>query len=145
MACFSACTEDTETNNPFAASTFYELSAGSYTDNGVFTEKQSKVITSQSSYEAALAVYSNDSPETIDFTAGQVLLVDMGERNSGGYAIEVTSMDEDEETVTAYVQLTQPADECSVTDALTNPYQLVYIETLKQVLISESLFIQNCS
>jgi len=123
---------------------FYAIHQGSYTDSGAYTNKQSKVFVDQSAYRTELATYSSATPELIDFTSARVLLVDMGQRNSGGYAIAITSVDVFNDYVTANVVLTKPGTNCMVTQALTNPYQFVVIPTTKEVLISESVVVSNC-
>ncbi len=123
--------------------TFREVNSGDNIENAIFTTKQSKVITRQNDYNAELAIYTSDIPETIDFTMQKVLLVDMGMRSSGGHAIYVTSVEVSENFVTANVTLVTPGN-CPANAVLTNPYQFVVIPTQKEILISETLEIRNC-
>lgn len=110
-----------------------------------FTKKQLRVITSQQEYAATLADYSSEAPQQLDFNAGRVLLVDMGQRATGGFTIEVKSVGQQKRSaVIANVQLTKPGSTCLVTQALTNPYQFVYIPTRKEILVSERLSIFEC-
>ena len=60
--------------------------------NGNFTSRVSWVFHSQDDYDNALTTYTDEYSETLDFSEGRVLLVDMGLRNTGGYSINVTSV-----------------------------------------------------
>ena len=123
---------------------FTVLAEGTLPQGGGYTKKQSKVISGQADYATELAVYSSATPASLDFVAGQVLLVDMGPRNTGGYSIRVTSVNVANDWVVANVELVKPGPQCIVTLALTNPYQFVYIPTRKEVLLSEVVRVTSC-
>ncbi|MGD9588138.1 MAG: protease complex subunit PrcB family protein [Pyrinomonadaceae bacterium] len=109
------------------------------------TSKQTKVITTQEEYAAILAGYSNEAPHQIDFQNGQVLLVDMGLRLSGGFNIEVTSVEERSKgSVSVQVRLRRPGRTCLAASVLTNPFQFVYIPSRREILISENLETIEC-
>lgn len=124
---------------------FVELHRGYYIDNGGITKKQTKVITSQAEYATELAIYTSAAPTPVDFTSGRVLLVDMGRRNTGGYSIAVTSVTSGTNSVTVNIQLTKPRENCITTQAITNPYQFVFIPTLEEILVSETIKLAKCS
>jgi len=138
----SGCADEATAEDPLPESEFSELQSGLHADND--TQKQSKVIVNQEDYDKALLVYTSASPESIDFVTGKVLLVDMGQRNTGGYSIKVTSVDISENYVVAQVNLMQPGQNCLVTDAITNPYQFVFIPTQKEILITERITLEEC-
>jgi len=140
----SGCADEAIAEDPLPESEFSELQSGLHTDNDAYTQKQSKVIVSQENYVKELSVYTSVSPENISFSTGKVLLVDMGQRNTGGYSIKVTSVDISENYVVAQVNLMQPGQNCLVTDALTNPYQFVFIPTQKEILITERITLEEC-
>jgi len=140
----SSCADDSVAEDPLPESMFSELQSGLHTNGGIYTQKQSKVIVNQKDYDNELLVYTSATPESIDFLTGKVLLVDMGQRNTGGYSIKVTSVDVSENHVVAHVNLIQPGQNCLVTDALTNPYQFVFIPTRKEVLITERMTLEEC-
>lgn len=140
----SGCADDVITEDPLSESEFSELQSGLHTDSDTYTQKQSKVIVSQKDYDKELLVYTSASPESIDFVTGKVLLIDMGKRNTGGYSIKVTSIGVSENYVIAHVNLMKPGQNCLVTDALTNPYQFVFIPTQKEVLITERITLEEC-
>jgi hypothetical protein len=138
-------TGDTSAESVLPGPLFVVLNSGQYTQTGITTKKQAKVITSQIDYATELANYTYTAPTLVDFTRGKVLLVDMGVRNTGGYSIGVTSVSARENSVRANVLLVKPGPGCIVTQAITNPYQFVYISSTKEILITESLQIKDCT
>jgi hypothetical protein len=140
----SACVDGTNAQGSVPESEFQELASGVYTDNGIYTRKQTKVISTQSEYDDELLNYTSSAPADIDFTEGKVLLADMGQRNTGGYSIEVRSINVAEQYVTVNIRLTKPGQNCVTTDAITNPYQFVFIPTQKEILVTENLVIHQC-
>jgi hypothetical protein len=95
-------------------------------------------------YAAELANYTSATPVSVDFTTGKVLLVDMGVRNTGGYSVAVMSVDVGTNSVVANIRLLKPGSGCAVTASITNPYQFVFIPSLKEILVSETLEVVNC-
>jgi len=144
LATMSGCINYSNAESPFPESEFSELNQGYYTENGEFTKKQTKVITNQADYNKELLNYTGSKPQSINFAIGKVLLLDMGQRNTGGNSIAVTSIDVNENHVTANVVLVKPGENCMVAQALTNPYQFVFVPTLKEILVSETLSITEC-
>lgn len=138
--CLSSSNAETSSQEPAAS----QVQAGGDTLSGVYTRKQTKILIDQYSYETELANYTDETPEKLDFSKGKVLLVDMGPRNTGGYSIKVTSTEEHEDYLMASVTLTIPGNGCVATQALTNPYQFLYIPVLKEILITEKLEVVNC-
>lgn len=144
MPLLSSCMTDSDAASSPSEVAHVELASGHYTDTGMTTRKQSKIILSQQDYAAELANYSSSAPMEGDFAAGKVLLVDMGPRSTGGYSIGVTSVDDNENYVVANVRLFMPGQNCVVTQAVTNPYQFVFVSSVKEILISESLEVNDC-
>ena len=120
------------------------LHGGSYLSNGDFTSKSTKIIQSQESYELLLPTYSSDTSKVLNFSEGSVLLVDMGQRNTGGYKIEVSSAIKHNEHIQVNVLLSEPGANCAVDTALTNPYQLVWIPSIHEQLIQENIQETTC-
>jgi hypothetical protein len=145
--CLSAllgCAGDSSAESPSVESLYVVLNQGIYTDNGIGTKKQTKIISSQADYAMELLNYSSAKPASVDFDKGRVLLVDMGVRNTGGYSVGVASVDVAENWVLANVGLVRPGSGCVVTQAPSNPWQFVFIPSRKEILVSESLKITNC-
>ena len=118
---------------------YVELAKGEYTQNGLPTRKQTKIISSQSEYAAELANYTSAAAATVDFAQGKVLLIDMGSRDTGGYSVSLTRAYDAGEWVQTAITLVLPGAGCAVSQAATNPYQFVFIPSQKEILISESL------
>ena len=114
------------------------------TEGGVVTKKQAKVIFTQADYAAELATYTSAAPDSVDFSNGRVLLVDMGPRESGGYSVRVASVDVADSWVVVNVVLETPGSQCGTSAVLTNPYQFVLIPTLKEILLSEKMVVASC-
>ena len=104
------------------------------TSSGV--RKQHKILHSESEYREELANYSNAAnPVPLDFKEGIVLLIDFGNRSSGGYKIELdTKIDVTENYLKLKVFY---QSSCVQTQLTTNPYAFFYIPTKKELLINE--------
>ena len=144
LLCLSGCNGESRAQSPSPESQFAELNKGHITENGIPTKKQTKVLLSQMDYAAELANYTSATPVSVDFTTGKVLLVDMGVRNTGGYSVAVMSVDVGTNSVVANIRLLKPGSGCAVTASITNPYQFVFIPSLKEILVSETLEVVNC-
>lgn len=129
---------------PPPESQFVVLKESTLPEGGVMTKKQAKAISTQADYAAELAIYTSLAPVSVDFTKGRVLLVDMGPRSSGGYTVRVASVDVANSWVVANVELVSPGPQCAVTMSFTNPYQFVFIPTLKEILLSEKMVVTSC-
>ena len=80
---------------------------------------------------------NNDTPATniplVDFSRQIVIAVCMGVQNSGGYDIEIKSLDrgedvEDENTLAVNFMMSAPPSSGMVTTALTQPYHIVRVD-----------------
>lgn len=138
------CTGDSSAESPLPESLYVVLNEGFSTDNGIWTKKQTKIISSQADYAVELANYTSATPASVDFDKGRVLLVDMGLRDTASYSVGVTSVSVAENWVVANIKLVKPGPGCNVAQVLSNPYQFVFIPSLKEILVSESLEIIVC-
>lgn len=139
------CDSDNDSLGTAADKVEYRLLFGSsYPPDGLYTSKSVKILRDNDKYQKEIVKYSNSAPPPVDFSTNSVLLVDMGERNSGGYSMVVTDVADYPNYVVATVTLTKPALGCTVTDLMTNPSQFVEIKTRKEILIREELNITHC-
>src|SRR3990167_3513158 len=115
------------------------INSGAFLASGASTSKGSRVFTSKEAYESELLNYSSELPDSIDFTKSRVVLVDMGERSTGGYGIEIEGITENDGYVLATVALSKPGDGCMVIQVITNPFQFVEVTTTKEILIQEKI------
>lgn len=141
----AGCLSSSDAAAPACSSGDVEIKSDSKVVNDVNTIKQIKVLADQAGYEAELANYTSDAPATLDFSKGRVLLVDMGQRSSSGYAVGVTSTQDRGEYVEATVTSTVPGSGCVVAAAITNPYQFFYVASSKEILVVEEYKVENCA
>ena len=120
---------------------FVELSAGL---NGDFSEKKNTIITNQNEYNAVwTAAFSRFSgqpkPAKIDFENHLILLVAMGEKNSGGYSIKIDSIVENEKTIVVTILETSPGKSCTTTSMMTYPYQMVELKSSTKEVVFKTI------
>ena len=137
------CDQPTQTEPPSQSVNYNVLIEEQQPANGTLTEKDIVAITNQDELDLATAIYG-EPPIGVDFNNGQVLLVDMGIQPSGGYSIELASIEEFDTYVNVNINFLQPADNCIVTLALTNPYTFVYVETQQEIRWSETTTTLDC-
>ena len=123
---------------------FEELHKGLFIADGQLSSKTIKVINSDADYKKILANYSKDSAKIVDFTSGKILLLDIGQRNTGGFSVAVSAVEEHEKHVVVKVVITNPSPSCMLFQAFTNPFQFTYITTHKKLLIVEEMEYHNC-
>ena len=87
-----------------------------------------RVVTDQQSFRALWKARGRGEPPEIDFTQHTVLVVDMGMRNTGGYAVSIQSVALKDGKVVARVQSTAPGPGDIVTQALTSPWSIAEID-----------------
>ena len=112
-------------------------------NGGVSEQTAIEVISDQAALDSQLARYG-EVPMAVDFNEGQVILFDAGPKNNGGFSIEVASIEAFDNHVEANIALLQPGPNCGVTNALTHPFIFVYIETTKELQVSNSTVTRNC-
>lgn len=64
----------------------------------------------------------------VDFSRQLVVGYFAGIKPSGGYSVRISRIEAEEGVFAAYVDLAEPGANCFVTEALTQPYQLVLVE-----------------
>lgn len=118
--------------------------------SGVMSSRR-QVIRSETELAAAWAEVTGhllpaEPAPIVDFSAGQVLLVAMGERPSGGYGIDITSLAEESGTLYAVVDEVSPGDDCLTTAASTQPVLLLRVPaTGGEVTFVEQESVLDCS
>ena len=70
-----------------------------------------------------------------DITTSNFILLNMGEKTTGGYSIEVVKVEELPDKIVVTVKENKPATGDNVTDAITNPYAVVKINSKKPIEI----------
>jgi len=91
-----------------------------------FTERTRLVIRDQEAWGSAWSTVMGPSaspigPPQVDFQSEMVVLAAMGQRNTGGYTIEIREAAANAEALYVSVVETSPGSGCVTTDALTQP------------------------
>ena len=119
----------------------HEAHYNEYADS---TSKGFLVIKSQTEYENELLKRTSETVEAVNFEEETIVLIDMGTRNTGGYTIDIQSFTEENNYIRAKVLLTLPGENCVTTQAITNPFKLIMLKTIKDILVTEELSIASC-
>jgi hypothetical protein len=87
------------------------------------------------------------APPSVDFSRDLVIVAAMGQRNSGGHAIQIREVADDAGRLIVKVVETSPGPGCLVTMALTEPVDVVRLPGMagRQVEFAESKEIRECS
>jgi len=81
----------------------------------------------------------------VDFPTERVILVALGQRNSGGYDIRVDSVVHFERGSVTYVTATAPGRRCGVTGALTQPVDVVRLTRVAgPVAFQQQAVVRDC-
>lgn len=83
----------------------------------------------------------------IDFSSTTALFVSMGERNSGGYSIEIESIIRVNNHLYVNVTDKSPGSNCATTAVLTQPYHLVVFDgsvTFSGISFTPNSVVVNC-
>jgi hypothetical protein len=81
----------------------------------------------------------------VDFTKNCVIAVFMGDKNTGGYAINFDKVIKRTDALTVSVFETSPGVKCIVTQAITRPYEIAKIPKLDMsVKFKAKLRVSEC-
>jgi len=94
-------------------------------------------------YEVALSSYGTDDPVEVDFTLGQVVLVDYGTTPTQSGEVVVKSVQASGRVATVNVKLKGRGSGCGGNHAIGRPYEFVYVSTTKKLIFSESLSLSS--
>jgi hypothetical protein len=130
VICLNGCLSDSQAD---AYVDFETVISGVTPVNGVLGNRKIEFFHSQLSYDEAVSRYSAMPTEQIDFSVNQVVLLDMGEKPTGGYAIKVDSVEKIDGTLKLNAAEIRPGTECVVTQALTAPYLFVKVLSVERV------------
>lgn len=117
---------------------FSEVQAGSYYTYS--SERYAGVVNSREEF-LALGFTRKD----IDFSDTTILFVSFGEKNTGGYTIEIESIVDVGGRIHVQVVRMSPGPGCMVTQAFTHPFSLVATEKFtKDVVFLFSDVVREC-
>jgi hypothetical protein len=103
---------------------------GTFPHSGIETP-QRLVIHDDSAYAALWAKVGGGERPAVDFQNEIVVAAAAGSRPSGGYAINMGRAIRQQDSLLVEVVLNVPSPECRTTQALTQPAQVVAIQSLK--------------
>ena len=113
---------------------------GPYADSG----KQIIVINNISQLENKFRTYPTNSTPNVDFRKNVVVLINMGEKPSGGYEVDVERIIDDKENTTITATFSSPGSSCISAAVMTNPYIFIEVATTKNILLNERHVIKEC-
>jgi PrcB C-terminal len=119
---------------------------GTFTQSGIETP-QRLVIHDDSAYAALWAKLGGGEMPAVDFQNEIVVAAAAGSKPSGGYAITMGRAIRQQDSLLVEVVLNVPSPDCRTTQALTQPAQVVAIQSLKakRVTFLEREKIVGCS
>ena len=103
---------------------------GTFPNSGIETP-QRLVIHDDSAYAALWAKMKGGERPAVDFQNEIVVAAAAGSRPTGGYAITMARAIRQQDSLLVEVVLSVPSPECRATQALTQPAQVVAIQSLK--------------
>lgn len=124
------CTTDAETVEQLIGTISYsELASGVNNNTGDYTiGKKLSVVTSQTQLNGIYQWYFTTDGPAIDFNTKRVIALEMGVAPGGSHTIAVNHIDEYTSYVEVTVDHTLPGSGCSITLALTTPFQFISLD-----------------
>ncbi len=106
--------------------------------------KSFRALKSIEQYRAELGLHSIETAKPVDYKTSQVLSSSIGEVPTGGYKVTATKAEEYADRVVVTVVLTTPGPDCITTQAVTHPFEIVVIPSVKRIEISERKQVEDC-
>lgn len=86
-----------------------------------------------------------DIEPNVDFEEKTIIAVVMGQKPSGGYSVSIKQLEVGKDTIQFMVEEVIPGEKCFVTEALTNPYQIIAIDkTQKEIKFVGNTVVNEC-
>ncbi|GAB4258993.1 MAG: hypothetical protein Kow0079_16190 [Vicingaceae bacterium] len=109
---------------------FIEIASGL---NSKFDKETAKIITNETEFEKVWKIANGnlmnpDPMPEVDFENKILIVVAAGEKNSGGYYIQVESIADVRTHLMVNIEETAPGKGCAVTEAITYPYQIIELD-----------------
>lgn len=111
-----------------------ELELLSKSDYSDFTETEYLVIKGPAALQAVYdRILTKEVTPKIDWQKQQVVLLALGQKNTGGYSIEIEKVVQTSKEISVYYRTQGPKEGERVTMALTAPYVLYTIDNKRDV------------
>lgn len=124
---------------------------GPYRSSSGLQQRQRVVVENPQAWEALWGTLTSRQPQaparpSVDFNRERLVVVSMGERPSGGYAIEVEGVFQSGGSLYVSVLEVSPGSDCMTTTALTQPVAAVALPAGREpVKFVERTKVQSCS
>ncbi len=103
-------------------------------------EDEAKVaINDRDSFGDLVSLAGIDMQEAVDFDQSMVIAVFMGQRATGGYAIEIKRIVDRNDQVVVYYETTEPSEDDMLAQVITSPYHIVKIDLSGKEIIFEKM------
>lgn len=127
------------TTNKLGANDYTVLLSREYGGNETFSKA---IIDNTNDFANEISNLSIDESEyskflNIDFKTKNVLLLHLGQKNTGGYSIKINKIEQKGDFLTVYYSVNKPKPGENVTMALTNPFIMVELPKTKEVEVKE--------
>ncbi len=108
----------------------FEFSTREIGAHNALTQKQTRIVKSAGEWAD---LWNDMFPNqmilsAINFNEKMLIAVFQGQKNTGGYSIEITSMKEFDDYIEVNVKEISPGEGCLVTEALSSPYHIVEVK-----------------
>ncbi len=142
----TGCGSDSNAERPTPQVSFSIIAAGQNPQSGTFENRKIEIFRDQESLNLSLSKYLQllSEQHTIDFTSTQAVLINIGVRDTGGFSVKTESIEEFPSYIKMKIKITKPGQNCTVTGALTSPYEFIEIFSTKELIFEESLEIDQC-
>ncbi|TGD59448.1 protease complex subunit PrcB family protein [Flavobacterium humi] len=130
MACGSGASNTSETKkSPNAFEVIYKS-----TYNGL-PQKKYYVIDNNEDLKVLFSQMKEDQVPAIDFKDSNVVVLNMGQKNTGGYDVYPEKILDEGNTIVLTIKEVSPGPGDMVTTALTNPVCVVKVNSKKEIII----------
>jgi hypothetical protein len=144
--CLTGCLSDTNAETSTQNVPFSEIVSGQNPVSGVYENRKIEVFKDQVSLNARLAAYVQLPQEhTVDFSTRRAVLVNLGQRNTGGYSVAMSGIRELSDHIMASITIIKPGSNCAVTQSFTSPFQFIEVQSTKEILFVEQLVVSDCN
>ena len=144
--CLAGCLSDTNAETPTQDVPFSEIVSGQNPVSVVYENRKIEVFKDQASLNARLAAYVQLTQEhTVDFSKKRAVLINLGQRSTGGYSVATSGIQEFSEHIMAFITITKPGSNCAVTQSFTSPFQFIEVQSTREIVFAEQLVVSDCN
>ena len=142
-----SCKSSKENKSKATPIVFSEIQTGKNSSYTKYTTKEIVNIKELSAVWINLFTKYDRKPPvpTIDFDNKMLVVIALGERNTGGYSIQVNSILETKNEIKINVSENKPGPTCLTSSVMVYPFQLIEIpKTAKKITFTKAVDIHEC-